>query len=345
MKRILLPILLLTINAPAVAMWSWFRKKPTVVTTTPATEATISATEPVTMTEKEVIEAQLQEAPVTVTETESEQEFILPKVEKIAGATLALPSERVFVAALNNGDVATVKQLIDEQRVDVTKPFKLLFYAGETPLEVTLASDKPERLEIAGLLLEAGANKQDLNRFLQDAVAADDYEQVMWLLDRGAKDTDDKALELIENKRANVQEEATEAPVAVEEELITIEKPIINYPFKAKQLLPNPELEQKEVAVTAPEYTVTLESETVQPITPVRPAITRLEKPLSFGKIKPAPAQPKPTAVEPSIPVAVKQPLRLRPMTLPAPAQPKPAVLKQPLRLRPLTLPAPAQPK
>lgn len=325
MKRIVLPILLLTISCPAVAMWGWFRKKPAVATTvTPTTEAAISAVEPVV--EEKVVEAQLQGTPAAITEVESEQTFSLPKVE----GAFALLNEKVFVTALKNGDVATVKQLIDEKRIDVNKPFQSLFYEDQTPLEVVMASDTPEKLEIADLLLKAGADKQMLNQLLQDAVAADDYERVLWLMDRGAKDTEGKALELIESKRAAqkeapvVEEVTTEEPAIEEpivaEELITIKEPIANYPFKAKQLLPNPELEQKDVAVVAPEYTVTLESETIQPITPVQPTVTRLEKPLSFGKTRPAPAQPKPAAV---IPAEIKQPLRLRPVTLPAPAQPK----------------------
>lgn len=295
MKRIVLPILLLTISSPAFAMWGWFRKKQEVVpaAVTPTTEATISAVEP-----------EKQEVPATVSAQESESEYVAPEVEKIAlgGAVFASArqKEMALIVAINTGDVDKVKQLIDE-KVEVRKPFKLIFYAGQTPLEVIFGNDTPKKFEIAELLLTAGANKEDLNRFLQDAVQAEDYEQVLWLVNHGAKDIDGKAFELIEKKRVETQK-TTEEPEAVEAVTAKAEKVITPTEVKTQEV--------KEIAVTP--------AVIIPVATPAKPAARVILTPLS----KPAAAQPRIQEVK--VEITSKPKVIITPVRKPAAVQPKP---------------------
>ena len=303
MKRIVLPILLLTVSSPAFAMWGWFTKKKEVApaTAAPTTEATISAVEP--EEQEEVLVESAEEVPATVSAEESESEYVAPEVEKIAlgGAAFARQKEMALIVAINTGDVDKVKQLIAE-KVEVKKPFKLLFYAGQTPLEVILANDTPKKFEIAELLLNAGANEEDLNRFLQDAVNADDYEQVVWLVNHGAKDIDGKAFELIEKKRAESQQ-ITEAPKAVE--VVTAET------AKDEKAITPTEVKTEEVEAIA------VTSAVAPVVTPAKPASRAILTPVK----KPAAAQPRVQEVK--VEVTPKPKVILAPKVKPAAAQPR----------------------
>ena len=68
--------------------------------------------------------------------------------------------EVALIAALNTGDANKLKQLIEEEKIDISKPFKLPFYQGNTPIEVVFEKNTPNKLEVAEVLLNAGADKK-----------------------------------------------------------------------------------------------------------------------------------------------------------------------------------------
>lgn len=76
----------------------------------------------------------------------------------------------------------------------------LIGYKGESP--ITLALIK-EEYNIADYLLSRGAPKSSLDQFLSGFASSGDVERVKWLLDRGAKDEDDKVLNEIKKYEAD----------------------------------------------------------------------------------------------------------------------------------------------
>jgi hypothetical protein len=348
MKRIILPILLLTISSPAFAMWGWFKRKPAPAAVAPTTEATtISGVELVK--EQGEVKAELEGTPPAASAVQSEAgsakftfedepEFELPEIEKFAvtGAALARQNEMALIVAINTGDTEKVKQLIDDKKVDVKKPFKLLFYAGQTPLEVIIANDTPKKFEIAKLFLEAGADKNSLNQLLAPAIeaakASRDMTEVTWLLELGAKDVDGKAFDLLEQMRASrlsadqplVKEEKAVEAEAIEKRVTPIEV------LKAQEIITPTETAQAEKVIT-PAAVETEEVAAIAPAPVVVPVVVPIATPAKpAGRLiltplrKPAAAQPRVQEVK--VEVTPKAKVILTPLRKPAAPQAKPAV-------------------
>lgn len=68
-------------------------------------------------------------------------------------------------------------------------------FKGKSLIQAVFGNSIVNRNEIAGRLLKHGANPQDLNEFIKNAVKAYSSETVKWLLDHGAKD--DTAYEVV----------------------------------------------------------------------------------------------------------------------------------------------------
>jgi hypothetical protein len=271
MKRIVLPILLLTISNPAFAMWGWFKKKPAPTTVAPTTEATtISSVEPVK--EQGEVKAELQEAPATVSGTESLAEVTsglqLPEttIKAISAGLGRLSAEAQFLNALRKGDIEQIKTIVET--VDVNNPLKTSFAAPKkAPLAILFESDAPNKLEIAQLLLDKGADKSVLNTFAQSAIADKDEKLVNWLTEQGI---------IAPAQEVEVVEAQALAPTTAERILLW---------------LPTPE--QRPTGEEVEGVSALFEEKE----SATQPALRRLEKPLSYGLTRPAPAVAKPVAV------------------------------------------------
>lgn len=173
MKKLLLIAMLLSIGS-LQAMW--YRKQTTVGTTrkpviTKTSQAQSMATEP-------VAQASAQE--------------VNPEEVEVA-----------LIAAINSGDTGWLKQLIEEKKIDVSKPFKLIFYKGSSPLEIVFEKNTPKKFEVAELLLNAGADKKQLEQFLSQAIKDEDFELVEWLLAHNVADSQGKAKAALEEYNTN----------------------------------------------------------------------------------------------------------------------------------------------
>lgn len=316
MKRMVLPILLLTISSPAFAMWGWFKKKPAPTAVAPTTEATtISAEEPAK--EQEEVKAELQEAPATVSGAESEAETTtglkLPEatIKALSAGLGRLSNEAQFLNALKKGDINQIKTIVDN--VDVNKPLKTSFAAPKAPLVVLFESDAPNKFEIAQLLIDKGADKTVLNKFAQSAIIDKDEKLVNWLTEQGIISPAQEVVEVEPAVKEEKAAEVIEPEEVIAEEVQTVVNPISNYPLRIKQLVPAAE---EVIVVEAPNYTVTLEGEKIEAVEPVKaaqPAARPLSKaPTIFGELE------SEEFIEPAAVTKVARPLPAVPVAKPA---------------------------
>lgn len=340
-KLIILPIILLMSAPAAHAMW-WSRKK----VSTPASAAIGTTAEPKTAEseESETSEEETSsseesssgeetaaggvtgEQAIASAAEESSLKLGLPEeVRKAFGATLGkFTTDTKLVAALKSGDVEQIKMLVTED--NVTTPLKTSFFGSKkTPLEIVFENESPNKLEIAQILLDKGADKEDLNQFLLPAVQAlktsDDMTEVNWLLAHGAKDVDGKAMAFM---KAGREEAAATPEVAAQAEAPA---PVVAEPLQ-----------------------VTLESEKVERVEPYlftpiqhRPAAFSAPRTVRQLTGKPvARVQEVTVEITPVARPVAKQPLRLTPTAKPAAAIPAEARVRV---LAPVAKPAPARPK
>lgn len=117
-----------------------------------------------------------------------------------------------FAAAFRDSDIGKIKQIINEHKIDFNKPLK----SGYTLLEEVLFTHDPHKLEVAGLMLDAGANKKQLARFLPIALfdsyfKPDALEEIKWLLNQGVEDKEGKAQTRIREMEEEAKRKATDA--------------------------------------------------------------------------------------------------------------------------------------
>lgn len=225
------------------------------------------------------------------------------------------PDEISLIATLNLGDVEALKKLIAEKRIDVNEPLKLESYQGKTPLEIIFEYQMPNKLQIAQVLLDAGAIDADGKAKAAIDAAKGNLARIQEL----AKNAYEKALAALGAKtegasEAVVQEQASaeqtepiaasaqeQEPLKVEFEGEKIERiapvvitPMTHYPTKFKQLVPRQE--QPEVAKEP------LLSPTEKPTPAQQPAVKQRVSMVPVSK--PAPAQAQvPVAKAPAVPV------------------------------------------
>lgn len=288
MKKLVLPIVLLLSVGSMDAMWLFRRKK---VETPAATAATISAPEAAATAEP------AKTAEAVTEETEEAKEFTLPVTEKFAlgKGLLARQNETTLVNAITSGDIAKVKEILDTQEIDVTKPVKSMFFAGKTPIDIAKSSNTANKEEIVNLLLDA-AKLKEAEEVTEEAPVATVAERIlMWLPTAQEKPTGEE----VEGVGALFEEPATEQ--------VTTITPIKHYPTRFKQLEPRP-------------LTVEFEGEKVE----------RVQAPQVARPLPSKPAASKPFIFEEleesvvSKPAVAKQPARAR--VWPSTPAPQPVV-------------------
>lgn len=259
-------------------------------------------------------------------------------------------NEVAFSTALKNGAVEKIKELIEQEKVDVNKPLTIV-YGGRTPLEVIFEQDVPNKIEIAQVLLTAGAADIDgkakaaiesaKGKLTELAVAA--YEKAMKELEAKEKEANAPFIEEFIEEKKEPLEVVLESE---QEERITpvTYTPIVHYPTKFQQLVPRAEQPVRPVPVTKPAAAQPRVQEVKVEVVPVaKPAA---QEPMRLVPVtKPAVVAPAASAQERVLMWTVLPEINIHEAELEAASVPQAPIARQPVRLVPVTKPAAAQPK
>ncbi len=155
----------------------------------------------------------------------------------IGSSAIGQQNEFALANALVKGNAAEVEAILARPGVSAIARFKLLHYAGLSPIQVVFNFDVLDKLAKAELLVAKGATPADLNlnELLLKAVAKVKPDEVRWLIAKGAKDIGGKAL-----AQANALEEGAfsadeKARLAKIKTLLTLKEPLaVRKPAPAK---------------------------------------------------------------------------------------------------------------
>lgn len=189
-----------------------------------------------------------------------------------------------FSAALKNGQIDTIKDLIAQKKVDVNKPLSLI-YGGKKPLEVVFEQNTPNKFEIAQILLDAGAIDADGKA----KAAIEGAKGNLTRLQELAKTAYEKALaalgaQQVEPTKPVSGSPESAAPTPQQKEAEPAGSALIQEPQGAKKkVIPTPKTTPKPAAARVQEVKVEI-------IPAAKPAATKqLVRPIPVSK--PAPAQ------------------------------------------------------
>lgn len=120
--------------------------------------------------------------------------------------TLLQPTDENLSRILSSGSYNDLKTMLDNRIVLPTRIFLNKLFNEKSLLQATLElqvgliTGKDGRYKIANLLLEKGADRNDLNAYLVPAIERADEQLVVFLIENGAQDLDGKAAQAVANQ-------------------------------------------------------------------------------------------------------------------------------------------------